>query len=271
MNSPFLTKRNRNYHRLPTLKVRTPEAAAKFVSEVGFCLLFPDKRMDLPNLMEAVHGGPHPGLIEWSAEVDNVWHWHQALAVQRKIAEAHYLLNKPTLIAPSLLPFLLAIETHRERSVDFRTDQDSRQIQDALRNMGPTPSLTLRRSVGMDGKVGHSRFDRAIAHLQRGLLVLKVGGVVETGTWSSAVFDLASRAFPEAVRKSAGIGPGRAREKVLWTHLRAAVAFDPIQVHKLLDWSKTDFDKAVQVLLRQRKARLCSAPGISRQALIAIL
>jgi len=246
-------------------------AAAKFVSEVGFCLLFPDKRYDLPNLMEAVHGGPHPGLVEWSDEVDKVWHWHQLLAAQRKIAEAHYCLNKPTLIAPTLLPFFLALEAHRERFIDDRTGQDAKLIRETLGTMGPTPSLTLRRSVGMEGKAGHSRFDRAIVFLMRSLSGLKVGGMVETGTWSSAVFDLAERAFPGAVRESAGIEPGRAREKVLWMHLRAAVVCDLIQIHKLLDWPETDFDNSVQVLLSQRKARLCSAPGISRQALIAIL
>jgi hypothetical protein len=270
MISPFLTKRNRNYHRLPTLKVRTPEAAAKFVSEVGFCLLFPDQRIDLPNLMEAVHGGFHPGLVEWSDEVDNVWHWHQALAAQRKIAEVHYLLNKPTLISPALLPYFIAIEGHRERAADFRTGQDADLLQQALRDMGPTPSLTLRRSVGMDGKAGHRRFDRAITHLMRELRVLKVGGVVETGTWSSSVFDIASRAFPRTLQKSTAIEPDQAREKLLWIHLRAAVAGDPVQIRKLWDWSKTDFDNAVRALLRRRKARLCSAPGISRQALIAI-
>ena len=269
MISSFLTKRNRNYHRLPTLKVQTPEATVKFVSEVGFCLLFPDKRMDLPNLMEAVHGGPHPGLIEWSEEVDNVWHWHQALAAQRQIAEAHYLLNKPTLIAPSLLPFLLTIEVHRERAVDYRTGQDSRQIQDALRNMGPTPSLALRRSVGMDGKAGHSRFDRAMAYLMRGLRVLKVGGVVETGTWSSSVFDLTSRAFPEAVRQSARIIPAQARGKILLAYLKTAVALDQAQPQKLFNWSKPDFDQAVQTLIAQRKARIGPVPSISLQALIA--
>jgi len=252
------------------LKIRSPVAAAKFVSEVGFCLLFPDKRYDLPNLMEAVHGGPHPGLVEWSDEVDKVWHWHQALAARRRIAEAHYILNKPTLISPALLPFFLALEAHRERFIDDRTGKDAKLIREALGTMGPTPSLTLRRSVGMEGKAGHSRFDRAIAFLMRSLSVLKVGGMVETGTWTSAVFDLAERAFPGAVRESAGIEPGRAREKVLWTHLRAAVVCDLIQIHKLLDWPETDFDNSVQVLLRQRKARLCSAPGISRQALIAI-
>jgi hypothetical protein len=220
--------------------------------------------------MEAVHGGPHPGLVEWSDEVDKVWHWHQALAARRRIAEAHYFLNKPTLISPALLPFFLTLEAHRERSIDFRTEQDAEIVKEALGSMGPTPSLTLRRSVGMEGKAGHSRFDRAIAFLQRSLVVLKVGGVVETGTWTSAVFDLAERAFPGAVRESAGIEPGRAREKVLWTHLRAVVVCDSIQIQKLLDWPETDFDNSVQVLLRQRKARLCSAPGISRQALIAI-
>ena len=71
LNPTFRNQRNQNYHRLPSLKVRTPEGAAKFVEEVGFCLLFPDKHHDLPNLMEAVHGGPHPGLMEWSDEVEN--------------------------------------------------------------------------------------------------------------------------------------------------------------------------------------------------------
>lgn len=270
MTSPLLAKRNRNYCRVPALRVRTPEAAAKFVSEVGFCLLFPDRRLDLPNLMEAVHGGPHPGLVEWSDEVDHVWHWHQALAAQRKIAEAHYFFSKPTLFSPALLPYFLAIEARRERAVDFRTGQDADLLQGALRDMGPTPTLALRRSLGMDGKEGHRRFDRAIAHLQHRLLVLKVGGVVETGTWSSAVFDLASRAFPEAVRKGTGLDPGRARGKVLSALLQAAAALDPGQAQKLLSWPKPDFHETVRALLRQRKARLGSVPDVSRQALIAI-
>jgi len=262
-------QRNKNYHRHPSIKIKTPGAAAKFVGEVGFCLLFPDNRYDLPNLMEAVHGGPHPGLVEWSDEVDNVWHWHQVLAAQRKIAEAHYFLNKPTLISPALLPFFLTLEAHRERSIDFRTEQDVELVKEALGSMGPTPSLTLRRSVGMEGNVGHSRFDRAIAFLQRNLVVLKVGGVVETGTWSSVVFDLASRAFPEAVRQSARIIPAQARGKILLAYLKTAVALDQAQPQKLFNWPKPDFDQAVQTLIAHRKARIGPVPSISLQALIA--
>ena len=135
--------------------------------------------------------------------------------------------------------------------------------------MGPTPSLTLRRSVGMEGHAGHSRFDRAIAFLQRNLVVLKVGGVVETGTWSSVVFDLASRAFPEAVRQSARIIPAQARGVILLAYLKTAVALDQAQTQKLFNWSKPDFDQAVQTLIAQRKARLGPVPSISLQALIA--
>ncbi len=269
MASDIQTQRNRNYHRLRSLKVKSPEAAAKFVHEIGFCLLFPDKRHDLPNLMEAVHGGPHPGLVEWSDEVDRVWRWHQVLAAQRRIAEAHYLLSRPTLISPALLPFFMTVEAHRERAVDFRTEEDAKRIQDALKDMGPTPSLTLRRSVGMDGKAGHRRFDRAIAFLQRRLIVLKVGGVVETGTWTSAVFDLASRAFPEAVRRSANLQPDQARAKVLLVYLKAVVAEDPAKAQKLLGWSKQDFDNAVHSLIAERKARIGPVPSFSLQALIA--
>jgi hypothetical protein len=265
----FRNHRNQNYHRLPSLKVRTPEAAAKFVAEVGFCLLFPDKRFDLPNLMEAVHGGPHPGLVEWSDEVEHVWHWHQVLAAQRKVAEAHYFLNRPTLISPALLPWFMAVEADRERVVDFRTEGDVRLIQDALKDMGPTPSLTLRRSVGMEGKAGHGRFDRALAFLQRSLIVLKVGGVVETGTWTSAVFDLASRAFPEALRRSAKITPAHAREKVLSTYLKAVVAEDMEKARKLFGWPKQDFDHAVNSHIAKRKARIGPIPKLSPQALIA--
>ena len=55
-----LRLRNRAYHRVPELRVRSPAAAARFVRHIGFCLFWPTRGLEAPTLLHAIAGRALP-------------------------------------------------------------------------------------------------------------------------------------------------------------------------------------------------------------------
>ena len=60
--------------------VRTLKQAKAFVCKVGYCLVFADKKLDLPNLWDAIDlPEKQPGEKGWGKKVGAVWSWKNEL------------------------------------------------------------------------------------------------------------------------------------------------------------------------------------------------
>ncbi len=61
-------------------RVRTLEQAHAFVSATGLCLVFADRKKDLPNLWDVVDlPGKQPGEKGWGQKIGAVWSWKNQL------------------------------------------------------------------------------------------------------------------------------------------------------------------------------------------------
>lgn len=228
-------------------RVRTAADAVRFIDAVGYCLLFPIKRLPLPSLYFAVarrriHLGPG-----WDKYCEKIWRWKDELGLKRRAFCAKYFRGRGTFISPALLPHFLAMnETaaapgdHERFYARGRISHDARVIWEALENHGPLATLELRHASKMDTTAGNARFKRAMLELQRLLLVVHFGAEQETAAWASGRFELTCRAFPRQTAEARRISLQAARAtiaaKYLEWHPRAARA----QLSRLFGWSRAE-------------------------------
>src|SRR5712692_4150651 len=116
-------------------QVRTAADAVRFIDAVGYCLLFPIKKLPLPSLYYAVarrniHLGP-----TWDKYCEMIWHWKDDLPRKRRAFYAKYFKGRGTFISLTLLPHFLAMRDsaaspgHHERFyAGGRISHDARTI-----------------------------------------------------------------------------------------------------------------------------------------------
>jgi hypothetical protein len=92
----------------------------------------------------------------------------------------------------------------------------------------------------MRGKNGGMRYHRALDELQRRLLVSPVGATKEVGNWTSQIFELVERWFPEQAAASATIGLDLARHELARRYCKTVVAARPAALSRLFGLSREE-------------------------------
>jgi len=192
------------------------EQAARYIARVGFCLLFPIKRLPLPSLWGWLKGCPEAWWPRefsltgtWDADSERLWAWKDELPRRRRAYYGKYFRGRGSLIAPAFLPcFYRLAENFPEASGErlYRAGKisaDACRIYKQLASDGPLPALELRHACGFDSARRNLRFKRALEELQRRLLIVHWGTAQETYGWESNVYELVSRAFPRAAARTA--------------------------------------------------------------------
>lgn len=183
-------------------RVRTLADAARWLDRAGLALLFPDRRLGLPSLWEAM-GRRVQKLPRWDDDLSRLWEWKDELPRRRRGWYGKLFRGKGTLVAPRLLPALCAAagtpweldaaETLYSRGL---LSPAARRIAAVLRRQGPLPTLALRYAAGFVDAKGNARFKRAIVELERRLLLTHFGAAEEEGAaWPSTIYELVPRAF----------------------------------------------------------------------------
>src|SRR5271169_1194975 len=80
-------------------KITTPAEAARFIRSVGFCMLFPIKKLPLLSLYEAIKGGKPPKEFNWDGDVEKIWKWKDLLGKQRRAYYGKYFRGRGTFIS----------------------------------------------------------------------------------------------------------------------------------------------------------------------------
>lgn len=99
------------------MKVRTIKQAAAYIDQVGFCLLFPIKRLALPSLWAAVKGrSPRRFdlIAEWDADTERLWEWKDELPRRRLAYSGKYFRTKASLLSLKFLPCFYRLEGQPE-------------------------------------------------------------------------------------------------------------------------------------------------------------
>jgi hypothetical protein len=250
------------YRQRPYLQVQTEEEALGFLNDVGICLLFSAKGIELPTLWGALCGEDRP----LPRGHDNhllglAWHWKDTLPVAGLVLYGKYLRKRPVFVSLDLAPHFYALSpNYGDPAEDYLLDyQDGRlsveakQVYEVLLNEGALPTSRLRREAALSGKGNANRFDRALAELQMDFRITKVA-ISDANRWSYCyVYDLLPRHLPEIVEAAREITGRRARETILLRYLRAVIAARPDQVSRLFGWLPGDVERLVARLADGRK------------------
>jgi hypothetical protein len=172
--------------------VRTLEAAAAWVDEVGLALLFPKADVVLPSLWEQVNGSPAPdwavrdeegNFVHWSEPLSFLWGAKDDLPAEGLVCVGKHLARAATCIAPRLLPLLVAAAEPGEPGVDEEA------VAEAIRAEGPLTGPQLRDLTGLAKK----EVDKTVALLHRRLVLTNSHLVEQDGPWGAIAHDLLAR------------------------------------------------------------------------------
>jgi hypothetical protein len=181
--------------------VRTVQAAAAWVDEVGLALLFPKADVVLPSLWEQVNGSPadnwairdaEGNFVRWSDELSFLWGAKDELPGQGLVCVGKHVARVATCVAPRLLPVLVAAAEPVEPSVDEQA------IEEAVGAEGPLTGPQLRNLTGLEKK----EVDRTVAVLHRRLVLTNSHLVEQDGPWGAIAHELLVRKWD--VRKVPG-------------------------------------------------------------------
>lgn len=236
--------------------------AAAYIERVGFCLLFPIKGVALPSLWAEVKGYPEtsgprePALsgvegfslvAEWDDDALKLWEWKDELPRRRLAYSGRYFRGRKSLLSLRFLPCFYRLEGNSGVADEYdglyregKITADARAVCHGLSHHGPQATLELRYALGWSSPRGNARFKKAIAELQRRLLIVHWGSKAETRAWESVVYELTPRAFPAQVRAAARLTPEEARRRIATQYRKLNPQATSPQAARLFVWLRAD-------------------------------
>jgi hypothetical protein len=272
--------RAERYRQRHDLRVRSKDDALDFLNDVGLCLLFSAKDIELPSLWGALCGEDRPlPRHHDDRELGLAWRWKDELPVEGKVLYGKFLRRKPVFISLDLAPYFYALspnygdpaEDYMQDYLDGRLTVEAKQVYEVLLQDGALPTSRLRRDAGLGGKANASRFDRALAELQMDFRITKVA-ISDANRWGYCyVYDLLPRHFAETVEAARAISGGQAREVILLRYLKSVVASTTREIRKLFGWRSRDVDLLVERLASEdRLQRGVHIEGLEGEFLASI-
>jgi hypothetical protein len=249
--------RDARYRRTQKLRLRTPEDIRAFVDDVGLCLLFPVKNIEMPNVYQAVCGAPKDtDTTLRDANIGLTWNTKDAALDKRWWYYGKLIKGKATLVSLDLLSCLYALSSNFGDPDDYLQEYeagtlsaDAKNIYEALLREGPLHAIELKRKVNLYGDNLKTKFDKAITELQTGLKILPVG-VAEAGAWRYAfIYDLVARWLPNVPILARQIARSDARSKLLLQHLSNVIFTTPKAISNVFGWKAKETQVAVEKLI----------------------
>ena len=238
--------------------IRTLAQAARYIDRVGFCLLFPSKKLPLPSLIEASKGRAlrnYKPCADWSGDFVRLWRWKDELPRKRLAYYGKYFRGRGVFLSLEFLAYFYCLEGNPARLVgsdafeqlyrEGKITADAHAVCAALAKRGPQATLELRYGLGWEAKRSNRRFKRALLELQRRLLIVHWGTKAETRAWESAVYQLTARAFPKAMRAAAKLSPDVARQRIAAQYRKHRAHAKPQEIARLFGWSRAEAQAAL--------------------------
>lgn len=234
-------------------RVASATDAVRFIDAVGYCLKVSIKNLPLPSLYYAaaqrdIRDGPG-----WDRFYEKIWRWKDDLPRRHRAFYARYFKGRGTFVSLKLLPHFLALEgaaaapSDHERVYEAgRISADGRLLWEVLERHGPLATLELRHAARMETVTGNVRFKRAMAQLERRLLVVHFGTEQETAAWASGKFELTCRAFPSETAHAQEISPEAARTRIAAKYQEWHYDAAPAQLARLFGWTKAEAIAAIE-------------------------
>jgi hypothetical protein len=191
------------------VRVGSLEEAASFVDRVGIALAWGKVDLVLPSLWQGIAGFDADWAIRdeagkptgFTPDFDRFWRWKDELAERRLACAGRHFGSAAFLIAPRLLGAAYALTGRPGATEDFR-DADletlDREVAEAVLENGLLTGPEIRRLVGPTDR---KAVDRAVARLQRRLVLTNAGAVERSQGWRAIRQDLFARRWKRALRR----------------------------------------------------------------------
>lgn len=235
--------RLKNFHQSPGDHLQTSDQAVDFVNQHGFVLFWPDPKMDLPNLWQAVAGKrPVPDNHDDPAHI--TWEWKDTLLDKKVWYYARLLRHRNTMVSLDLIPYFYALSPNFGSPEEDIHDQymqgeiplEAKLIFDALLDKGPLDTISLRKESHLTSPSSTRPFTRALNILQRDLKLLPTG-IAEVGAWRYAFrYDLTHRYFPDLIENAHNISETAARTKLITTYLDSVGTATARDIAAVFSW-----------------------------------
>lgn len=256
--------RAERYRQRLDLRVNTEEEALDFLDDVGLCLLFSAKGIELPSLWGALCGEDRPLPRHHNdRELGMAWRWKDSLPVTGKILYGKFLRKRPVFVSLHLAPSFYALspnygeldEDYLSDYLDGRLSVEAKLVYEVLLEQGALPTSRLRREAGLGGRTNAARFERALAELQMDFRIAKVA-ISDANRWGYCyVYDLLPRHFPDVLGRARKISDLQARETILNRYLQTVVAATPSQVRSLFGWEMRVVERTASRLEAEGRLR----------------
>jgi len=251
--------RAQRYRQRMDLRINTPAEALAFVNQVGMCLLFSAKGIELPTLYGALCGQEKaPPAHHNERELGLAWQWKDDLPIAGDVLYGKFLKRKPVFISLRLAPAFYALsgsygelDDFRELYQDAKLTAEARQVAEALFLQGALPTSELRRAARLAGEDNMTRFDRALAELQMKWQIVKTG-ISDTNAWKYCyIYDLLPRRFPSIPAAARQINSTEAMSQILTVYLNTVLVASPTDICRLFDWETWRLEQIVTRLHAQ--------------------
>ena len=261
--------RDERGHRRPELRVRTEAQALAFIDQVGFCFLFAARGLAMPTLWEAICGEARalPRHHE-DADLGLTWEWKDTLPSRKACFYGKLLRNTPTLISLACMPYFYALSPNYGELDDYLEEYNQGQLSaeakwvyEALLNGGPQSTTRLRKLAGLEGKANMHRFDRALAELQAGLKIVKVG-ISDANAWGYCyVYDLFLRQYPQIAQQARAISSVQAEDALCLKYLETAVCIPEGEIARVFGWEEWRIERLIARLSARGEMVRVEWPG----------
>jgi hypothetical protein len=250
--------RARTFRYLPGHRITSRDEAVAYVNERGFIYFWPIRDITLPSLWVAV-AGDRPVADEHDDPGHVTWGWKDALVGSREWYYAKVLRKKATMIALDIAPYFYALtenygapeDDHISLYEQGRMTQEAKSVYEAILDTGPLDTIALRRAARLSNPESDARFNKALADLQAGFMLVPVA-VTQAGAWHYAfAYDIVARYYPEIPEKARFIGELDARRKLVELYFRSVGAGQKRDVVMLFGWKPEEAEATIQHLIEK--------------------
>ena len=191
------------------MAIRSLEDASAFVDQVGIAVAWGKADLVLPSLWRGI-AGPDADwairdetgkAIEFSPEFRRLWRWKDELPERRLACAGKHFGSAALLIAPRLLAAAYALTGRSGAVDDFRDDELEtleREVADVVLENEPLTGPEIRRLLGTTDR---KAVDRAVARLQRRLVLTNAGAAEQSQGWRAIRQDLFARRWRKSLRR----------------------------------------------------------------------
>jgi hypothetical protein len=246
--------------------IRSLEDASAFVDQVGIAVAWGKADLVLPSLWRGIAGPDADWAIrdetgkatEFSPEFRRLWRWKDELPERRLACAGKHFGGAALLIAPRLLAAAYALTGRSGAVDDFRDDELEtleREVAEVVFENDPLTGPEIRRLLGTTDR---KAVDRAVARLQRRLVLTNAGAAEQSQGWRAIRQDLFTRRWrknlrllpaEEEARRELAVVVATATEEVSAADVAGALGWRRKQAESVL----TELSSAGELTVRQQE------------------